>query len=66
MNQPHNNPDGYAVIIVRGDRSELQIESGIPKERAEALKAALQGFFPEVLVVDAQTSTKSADRPEPD
>jgi DNA-binding transcriptional regulator LsrR (DeoR family) len=65
MNYPYN-PGAYTVIIVRADGSDLQIESAIPKERAEALKAALHGFFPNVLIVDTQSSTKSAIRPNPE
>ena len=65
MNHPYN-PDAYTVIIVRADGSDLQIESGIPKARAEALKAALHGFFPDVLIVDTQPSTRSAIRPNPE
>jgi hypothetical protein len=67
MNEPaHDTTDTYTVIVIRANGCHLTIESGMSKERAEALKVALQGFFSDVLVVKTQPSIKSPARPDPE
>jgi hypothetical protein len=56
----------YTVIVVRADGSHLTLESGISKDRAEALRAALLAFFRDVLIVETHPSIKSPARPDPE
>jgi hypothetical protein len=67
MNTPGPSlPVTYDVIVVRTDDSRFTIESGVPQKRAQALKAALQGFFREIVIVETPRPAKSSRPPGSD